>query len=136
MVVAIEGGTVVRVGEATSGLILPYWRTTSFVVVRTASGLFWKYAELAWVAVRQGDRVAAGDEIGRLGEVIDPSKVGADAPPYIRRLVAAGRTSMLHLEVYAAPPPDDGEYLGGNWFGEGRPRGILDPGAYLRPSGV
>jgi hypothetical protein len=62
--------------------------------------------------------------------------VGADAPPYIRRLADIHHTSMLHIEVFAALPPDDGDYLGGNWFGEGRPIGIRDPGTYLRRSGV
>jgi hypothetical protein len=34
---------------------------------------------------------------------------------------------MLHLELYASRPESSERYRGGNWFGPGRPRGLLDP---------
>jgi hypothetical protein len=54
------------------------------------------------------------------------------SPRYIQLLKLEGHVSMLHFEVYRLRPSFMRAYCGGNWFGGGRPEGLLDPGPYLR----
>ncbi|MHB8055618.1 MAG: M23 family metallopeptidase [Candidatus Aminicenantales bacterium] len=126
VVLAMDEGVVTRVGIATSPRKNRYWNTTRYVVVRHGS-LFVKYAELGRVDVKAGEKLGPGKKIGEVGLVLDTSKIGSDSPLYIRQL--GGRNpSMLHLEFFAEKPiTSDRLYLGGNWFGEERPEGLLDP---------
>lgn len=126
-VVSIEDGIVLEVGTFTSPKIIPYWNETFYVVVENESGLFAKYAELARVDVRPGDRLSAGQIVGRVGSVLNPEKIDDDAPTYIRSLKDAGDSSMLHFELYESRPEFSESYLGGNRFGSGKPAGLLDP---------
>ena len=129
-VLAMDGGVVVRVGIMTSPRKVPYWNTTRYVVVRHGP-VFVKYAELDRVDVRTGGKVAPGRKIGEVGLVLDTNRIRPDSPLYIRRL--GGRNpSMLHLEFFGNKPLTSHRlYLGGNWFGEGRPGGLLDPTPFL-----
>ena len=126
-VVSIDDGLVVEVGPFTSPEMIPYWNETFFVIVENESGLFVKYAELEAVEVKPGDRLRAGDVVGLVGSVLNPEKIDGDAPAYIRELKERGRPSMLHLELYESRPEPSERYRGGNWFGEGKPKGLLDP---------
>jgi hypothetical protein len=125
-VLAMDGGVVVRVGIMTSPRKVPYWNTTRYAVVRHDS-VFVKYGELGRVHVRTGEKVFSGQQIGEVGLVLDKSRIRPDSPVYIRRL--GGRNpSMLHLEFYREKPVvRRRSYLGGNWFGEGRPESLCDP---------
>lgn len=67
----------------------------------------------------------------RVGTVLDPETIGEDAPAYIRSLRDEGALSMLHLELYSRRPEPSERYSDGNWFGPGRPRGLLDPTGLL-----
>ncbi|MDD1656554.1 MAG: M23 family metallopeptidase [Methanomicrobiales archaeon] len=118
VVVAMEGGTVVKIGIATSPDTVPYWNLTRSVAIESGDGRTWRYGELAAALVSEGDRVAGGQVIGTVGQVLDCGKVDAGSPPYIRDLCARGAASMLHLELADRLPVDGGKYLGGNWFGK------------------
>lgn len=126
-VVSIDDGLVIEVAPFTSPEMIPYWNETFFVVVENESGLFVKYAELAAVKVEPGDQLRAGDAVGLVGSVLNPEKIDGDAPAYIRDLKERDRPSMLHLELYESRPEPSERYRGGNWFGEGEPKGLLDP---------
>jgi len=126
-VVSIEDAVVLEVGTFTSPEIIPYWNETFYVVVENESGTFAKFAELSAVEVKPGDRLSAGQTVGRVGSVLNPEKINDEAPEYIKKLKEAGDSSMLHFELYESRPEFSKRYLGGNWFGSGNPRGLLDP---------
>jgi len=126
-VVSIEDGIVLEVGTFTSPRIIPYWNETFYVLVENESGSFAKFAELVEVEVRAGDRLSSGQTVGRVGSVLNPKKIDDDAPAYIKSLKGAGDSSMLHFELYESRPEVSERYLGGNWFGPGKPAGLLDP---------
>jgi hypothetical protein len=42
-----------------------------------------------------------------------------------------GRLSMLHLQIYRSRPDPSDQYRGGNWFGTGKPKDIIDPACRL-----
>ena len=135
IVVAVEGGTVVRIGITTSPDKVTYWNLTRSVAIESEAGRIWRYGELAAILVCEGDRVAGGQMIGTVGQVLDCGKVDAGSPPYIRDLCTRGAASMLHLELADRLPADGGDYLGGNWFGkEDRTFPFRDPGAFLKDS--
>jgi len=126
-VVSIDDGLVLEVGTFTEGEVVPYWKETFYVIVEEDGGRFVKYAELETVEVRVGERVRSGQRLGRVGSVLDPEKIDDDSPAYIRRLQEEGNVSMLHLEMYSSRPEPSDLYRGGNWFGAGEPRGLIDP---------
>ena len=133
VIVAVEGGTAVSIGIATSPEIVPYWNLTRSVTIESGDGRIWRYSELATVLVSEGDPVAGGQVIGTVGLVLNCRKVRAADPPYIRDLCRKGLGSMLHLELAVRRPPEGGEYLGGNWFGgRGRAFPFRDPAPLIR----
>ncbi len=131
-VLAVEGGIVIDIGIFTSPERIPYWNFTYYIIIEHESGVFCKYAELGSVEVKVGDRVEAGQLIGKVGLVLNPAKISEDAPLYIRSLRENKRTSMLHFEVLRNPPFFYDRYLGGNWFGEERPDNFMDPMEFLK----
>jgi Peptidase family M23 len=130
-VVAIEDGTVISTGVFTSAGPVPYWNQTYQVIIAHTSGIFCRYAELGDIFTGPGVPVSGGEVIGHVGTVLDPARIGAGSPPYIRSLKEQGRGSMLHLEVYDAVPGPSQDYLGGNWFTRERPARLLDPAILL-----
>lgn len=132
-VVAVESGTVMSVGVFTTPETRPYWNTTYSIVIEGDSGLFMRYAELANVLVMNNDRVAAGQCIGQVGLVLNKDKINESSPVYIQELKKADLPSMLHFELYRSMPGDGPDYLGGNYFTENKPDGLLDPATILRP---
>jgi murein DD-endopeptidase MepM/ murein hydrolase activator NlpD len=135
-VVAVEAGRVIRRGAFTSPAKKPYWNRTFFVLVRHDSGVVAKYAELAKVLVRTGQRVAAGQHVGLVGRVLNPNRIDDTAPRYIRQMVRNSRVSMLHFELYSAPAKDTKQYSGGNWFANRKPPRLLDPANYLQSASM
>jgi murein DD-endopeptidase MepM/ murein hydrolase activator NlpD len=131
-VLACETGEVIDIGIATSPDQVSYWDTTRYVLVKTRTNLYCRYAEFADILVHIGDRVLEGQVIGHIGTVIRPHLVDSCSPLYVQRLKREGHVSMLHFEVYRLRPGYMRAYSGGNWFGNGRPEGLLDPGPYLR----
>jgi hypothetical protein len=132
VVVAIVAGTVLCNGIQTTPQRTPYWNRTSYVLVKGEDGHIIRYAEMGELSVGEGDHVDEGQCIGRVGAVIDPSRIDERAPAYIRRLGAQMNCSMLHLEIYAAMPGSLGQYFGGNWFGCEKPAFLIDPTGLLR----
>jgi len=126
-VVSTEYGIVLEVGIFTSPRIVPYWNETLYILVENESGLCTKFAELVEVDVRPGDRLRSGQMVGRVGSVLNPEKIDDEAPAYIKSLKDKGDSSMLHFELYRSRPKVSEKYLGGNWFGPGKPPGLLDP---------
>lgn len=84
------------------------------------------------MAVETGESIKAGQLIGHVGLVLDTGKITPDSPPYIQKLKKRENPSMLHFELYSSPPDDTEDYLGGNWFGDLKPKNLLDPADYLR----
>ena len=130
-VIAIENCEVIERGIFTSPQIFKHWKETYYVLVKNLTGLFVRYAELSEIWVEEGAKVKGGNEIGRIGKVIDEERL-ENAPDYIKNLVKEKRTSMLHIEVYSKKPEKSNLYIGGNWFSDKKPEGILNPVDYLR----
>jgi hypothetical protein len=134
-VAAIFAGTVLGTGIQTSPDTVVYWNRTLYALLKGDDGTIIRYAELGKLRVEAGDRIEEGRCIGAVGAVLNPSRIDEQAPAYIRRLGAAGASSMLHLEVYAALPPGSGCCTGGNWFGRKKPAFLFDPTELLRDAG-
>jgi hypothetical protein len=130
-VAAIEDGTVLSAGVFTSPDLVPYWNRTFEVTISHHSGIFCRYAELGDISVEAGFSVRGGEVIGHVGEVLDLSRIGPEAPRYIRSLKERGHGSMLHIEAFSAAPGPAPGYLGGNWFTRERPAHLLDPALVL-----
>ncbi|HPE63596.1 MAG TPA: M23 family metallopeptidase [Methanothrix sp.] len=130
-VVSIDDGLVVEVGHFTSPRMIPYWNETFYAIVENEGGLFVKFAEMEAVEVNPDDRISSGDLVGLVGSVLNPEMIDDDAPAYIRDLIERERPSMLHLELYSSRPEPFERYRGGNWFGDGEPKGLLDPTGLL-----
>lgn len=133
-VLACEQGEVLDTGSQTSPDFISYWNKTLYILVKTRSNLYSRYAELSDTRVKIGDRILEGEVIGHIGVVIRPQMVDGCSPLYIQRLKMAGNMSMLHFELYRIRPGYMRAYGGGNWFGPGKPEGLLDPGPYLSGS--
>ena len=130
-VVAIEGGKVIGVGVHTSPYFKKYWNRTLYLLVRSDTGIIYKYAELGRLDINMNQTVVAGQQIGRLGNVLKPEMIGEDSPGYIQNL--KDLPSMLHLEIYESDPIEKHEhYLGGNWFRSKKPANLLDPTQLLK----
>jgi murein DD-endopeptidase MepM/ murein hydrolase activator NlpD len=131
-VFSIEEGKVIDIGIFTSPDKVSYWNHTRYVSVENKTGLICRYAELGDVTVMVGESVKAGQLIGHIGLVLDADKVTRDSPPYIQKIKKKENLSMLHFELYKSFPTETNEYLGGNWFGDTKPKNLLDPSDYLR----
>jgi murein DD-endopeptidase MepM/ murein hydrolase activator NlpD len=131
-ILAIEDGEVIKVGVFTSPDKSSYWHTTRYILIQNATGLVCRYAELADVIVSVGDFVKGGREIATVGSVLDLDKITEKAPMYIQKIREQNLPSMLHFELYQAIPIETDNYLGGNWFGDTKPKNLLDPTDYLR----
>lgn len=130
-VLSIEEGIVSETGLMTSPEILPYWNPTYYVIIKNTSGMFCKYGELAECTVKKGDKAGSGQLIGRVGMVLNCTKINESSPSYIRKLKNKN-PSMLHFELWKDKPvTSHGDYLGGNWFSEEKPENLLDPTEYL-----
>lgn len=130
-VLSIEDGEVIDVGISTSPDKVSYWNTTNYVLVKNKTGFVCKYAELGDVTVCVGESVKAGQLIGHVGLVLNVDKITKDSPPYIQKIGKEGNPSMLHFELYKSPPTENDDYLGGNWFGDTKPKSLLNPTGYL-----
>jgi murein DD-endopeptidase MepM/ murein hydrolase activator NlpD len=107
---AAAGGTVVQAGEQRG-----YGLT---VVIEHGSGMRTRYAHLSEVAVRQGDSVARGQDIGRVG------RSGRSTGPH------------LHFEVLADGQPVDPVQVAAKigLVGELKPVGVDADSTSVRPS--
>ena len=128
---SIESGKIIDIGSFTSSDILPYWNDTYYVLILNKTGFICKYAELGQVAVSIGDIVNAGQLTGHIGQTLNADKITKKAPLYIQRLKECGNLSMLHFELFKSPPTQSKYYLGGNWFGNNKPKNLLNPTNYL-----
>ena len=84
------------------------------------------------VKPKKGDKIKAGQLIGKVGLVLNSKKINKTSPDYIQKLKNKN-PSMLHLELYSNNPiKSHDNYLGGNWFGDKKPNNLLDPTEYLK----
>ena len=130
-VLAVEGGRVIGIGTFTSAEKVPYWNNTKYVLVENKSGHICRYAELEESKAKIGGAIKAGQTIGSVGNVLEPGKITRNSPTYVQKLSGKENFSMLHFELHSRKPPESGDYLGGNWFGERMPKNLLDPYRYL-----
>ncbi len=126
-VISIDNGKVIDIGIFTSPNILPYWNLTKYVIVQSENDLFFKYAELEYITVDIGQIINAGDIIGTIGSVLKINKISHKSPKYIQEIKKNKNSSMLHFEVYSSIPSKSNKYLGGNWFGDKKPKNLEDP---------
>ncbi len=134
-VLAIQNGKVIDVGVFTTSEENAYWNKSYFIIIKTPQNVIYKYAELGEVVVHIGDFVAAGEQIGCIGDVLNPEEVNHTTPYYIHELIRENKISMLHLEAYIAPITEVRPYMGGNYFGATKPYSVLDPSLFLNGSG-
>ncbi|MFP4548947.1 MAG: M23 family metallopeptidase [Fidelibacterota bacterium] len=126
-VLAIEAGEVVDTGIMTAPEFIHYWNITHYVIVKNSDGTFWKYGEMEDIFVKKGEIISEGQLIGKVGLVLNTSKINESSPLYIQKLKHKN-PSMLHLELFSDNPIGAHEkYLGGNWFEQARPKNLLDP---------
>lgn len=130
-VFAVENGIICHVSKFTTPLINPYWNTTYEIILQSDTNYFFRYAELDNVLVKEDEIVSAGDQIGIVGQVLNPKKINQNHPEYIQQLAKQKKISMLHFEMYSDYPEKSDKYLGGNWFAENKPKGLCNPTEYL-----
>jgi murein DD-endopeptidase MepM/ murein hydrolase activator NlpD len=133
---AVEAGEIIEVGRFTSPELLSYWNVTYYILLQLRNDLVSNYAELGEVLVKAGQRVKAGQVIALVGSVLNLDKITEGSPPYIQRLRQNGNQSMLHFELYEKRPTSSENYVGGNYFRESKPDGLLDAASYLRDSSL
>ncbi len=131
-VIAMAPGRVLSVDLFTSPKQVSYWNATYQVIIQHDLDLYCRYAELHDVVVHHDTRVAAGELIGHVGQVLNPDKIDTQSPRYIQRLAKNTNLSMLHFEIYRSKPKNTPSYLGGNWFATDLPPGLIDPTSILK----
>lgn len=131
-VVSVTPGKVLDSGIFTSPAKVKYWNVTYFIVIKGQDGLFYRYAEMKDVNVNIGDEVEEGQVIGHVGSVLNILKIDSTSPGYIQKLKDKKNPSMLHFEIFKKEPVRSKDYLGGNWFKDEKPEGILDPKEVLK----
>lgn len=130
-VFAVDDGIIIDTTEFTDPKQNVYWNKTFEIILYDELSYFYRYAELDTVLVKQNDTVIAGQTIGFVGQVLNPTKINQDHPEYIQRLVKENQLSMLHFEMYNCYPKCSVNYRGGNWFAEKQPKGLLNPTPFL-----
>lgn len=132
-VISFSPGKVINTGVFTQSKEVYYWNKTFYVDVKLENGFFCRYAELGKISVSVGDKLGSSDIIGLVGRVLNKDKIDSDSPLYIQKLKDKDNFSMLHFELYKNKPVDvkDNCYLGGNWFCENKPEGLVDPTSFL-----
>lgn len=130
-VYAVDDGIIQSISEFTTPKQNDYWNKTFEIILYDELKYYYRYAELDSVLVNKNERVSAGQRIGLVGQVLNPNQPHHDQPEYIKRLIKKDRVSMLHFEMYDCLPGHSDKYLGGNWFGENEPKGLLDPRSFL-----
>ncbi|MFC1697841.1 M23 family peptidase [Nanoarchaeota archaeon] len=131
LVVACEDLKIIEIGKFTSPEIIPYWNDSYYAIGINNDGLYFRYAELAFLFARERQEIKGNESIGLIGEVLNYKKINYNSPSYIQDLKKKKHGCMLHFEMWDRKPLVYSEYLGGNWFGEERPEGLLDPSEYL-----
>jgi murein DD-endopeptidase MepM/ murein hydrolase activator NlpD len=130
-VFAVDDGIIHSISEFTNPNQNVYWNKTFEIILYDELEFFYRYAELETVFVKRNEKVSAGKRIGSVGQVLNSTKINQEDPEYIQRLVKENKTSMLHFEMYNCSPEPSNNYLGGNWFAENKPKGLLDPTRFL-----
>jgi murein DD-endopeptidase MepM/ murein hydrolase activator NlpD len=130
-VYAVDDGIIQQVSQFTSPTQNPYWNVTYQILLYDTSTYYYRYAELDTVLVSQNETVSSGQQIGLVGQVLNPQNVKETHPEYIKKLIEENKLSMLHFEVYSCLPESSKYYLGGNWFAKDKPKGIIDPTVLL-----
>ena len=131
-VVSVCDGQVIETGIFTDKSIVPYWNKTKYVKIENEDGFFCVYAELKDSLVKKYEKVKEGQLIGHVGLVLDEKRITKHSPPYIQKIRNKNHLSMLHFEIYKTKPVKNCKYLGGNWFANDKPRGLIDPNSYLK----
>ena len=131
-VLSIDDGTVLDTGIFTSPDLIPYWYETKYVLTENQDGIICKYAELRDTVVKINESVKAGQLIGYIGTVLNIKKITKVSPQYIQEIKKKKTLNMLHFEAYSSMPDKNKKYTGGNWFGSGIPKNLLNPKNYLR----
>lgn len=91
-VLAVEAGKVVRKGSFTGEQDgTPWWLNTDYIMVEGNSGVV-LYGEIELPSLTVGDKVAAGNIVGRVKRVVKPGNDRFD--------ISGWRPSMLHFELY------------------------------------
>ena len=131
-VLSVEDGQIIDIGKFTSPKKVSYWNATYYILIKSKSEFFCKYAELADVSIKIDKYVKAGQLIGHVGQVLNKDKITKKSPSYIRKISKKSNYSMLHFELYKNNPIKSKKYLGGNWFNKNKPDNLLDPLEYLK----
>ena len=130
-VVSIDDGIVLESGIFTNPNVVSYWNETKFILIKNQDDVICKYAELEEVIIKTNEVIKAGQSIGYVGTVLNVEKIKSVSPKYIREIKNNKNLSMLHFEVYRSKPNVTNKYLGGNWFGNKKPRNLVDPTIFL-----
>jgi murein DD-endopeptidase MepM/ murein hydrolase activator NlpD len=130
-VVSIANGIVIDIGSFTDSDIIPYWNKTNYVLIKNQDNLIYKYAEMEKIIVKINEFVKVGKSIGFVGNVLNLDKITINSPQYIQEIKKKNISSMIHLEVYSSKPKLTKEYIGGNWFGNKKPKNLLDPNHHI-----
>jgi len=69
--------------------------------------------------------------VGHVGLVLNSDKITEKTPLYIQKINKNKKHSMLHFELYKKLPNQNKKYLGGSWFGNTKPKNLLDPIIFL-----
>ena len=130
-VLAVDNGTVIKKGVFSHPEYGRYFHETYYVIIKTKTKLFMKYAALSEIDVAIGEKVQKGQKIGTVGKVFNTGSHFHETPSFIQDMISNDRMSMLHLEFLKAPIIDLRPYFFGNFLGNERPHSLVDPAVLL-----
>ena len=85
-VLAVDAGVVVRTELFTSPEMINYWNDTLAVTIKHECRLIIRYAEMGDLLCHVGQKVRRGENIGHVGQVLQPARIKDQSPLYIKKL--------------------------------------------------
>lgn len=131
-VFAIESGVIIDIDNFSNDDEKLGIKNSHFIVVRGIDKINYKYCQITVDSeLKVGQKIESGDYLGTVAEVYVENLFSTETPVYVREHFAEDLKSKLHLELYKAPFSEVRPYQLGNYFGEERPKSLLNPQIFL-----
>jgi murein DD-endopeptidase MepM/ murein hydrolase activator NlpD len=127
LVKSMFSGTVIHKGKFTSKDDKSYLNDSDYVVIKTDKNLHIKYAGIKASELNYGQRIEAGQIIGKILSILDNSKKNIPTTMIDVNLISYFENPRLHLEVYKPPFVEIKPYSFGLFKAQYQPEAIIDP---------
>lgn len=132
LVRAIHNGTVIHTGSFTSNDEKSFLNYSEFVVIKSNNNLHVKYAGIETIDLHVGQKIQAGEIIGKVTNILNSSESGSPRTMNDINLISYFENPRLHLEVYKPPFVEIKPYSYGLFKAHYRPEAIIDPQLMLQ----